>query len=630
MPTPHKHIATPRPWWLVCGATLPVVDLGLLLATGRGPVLLHVAALGSLALLAARLWRHGRLCRQRVEQLEDGIESLDEGFGLFDADDRLVMLNEAYRRMYPKRSAEWHIGDRFEDMLRTAVTGGEILAAVGREDEWLRERMAMHRNPGPPWLQALEGDRWVRVHERRTPAGAEVGLRADVTELVRTQQELAAARAQAQQDRQLLERAIDAMPAGIEIYDENDRLLLANRRMFEWYPLHSYAEARGQTFEALLRRSLAGGVLPAEAIGREEEWIAERLAHRGTIDQSLIQQLPNGLWLKVDETRSPEGYLVAVRQDVSDLIAKERALQTSQAQLQAIIGTAGVAILTLDADGIIHSANPTTEIMLGYSHEELIAHDVGLLLDPPSRAVVAGFLRLQRQTPDRERLSQQREFTVMHKTGRELTVQLALAEVRSGTPLFVAVLTDITERKRFEIELRHANEQLLRLSTTDALTELANRRLLMHRLEDEWRRALRSQEPLSLLLIDVDFFKLYNDHYGHQAGDRCLLSVARVLAGSAHRPSDLAARYGGEEFVLLLPQTDAAGAMAVAQSAFDHLREAALEHALSPLGPFVTLSMGLVSGRAGTDSSAAQWLAQADLALYRAKAQGRNRIVQAA
>ena len=631
VPSPNNNAL---PWWLIAGAALPGIDLLLLgldvgSASGWRPVL-HGAALVSALSTGALLWRGWRRCQRRMAQLEDGIAALDEGFALFDAEDRLVLINEAYRRLYPKRSQAWQPGDHFEDMVRSAVEAGEVKAAIGQEAEWVRQRMAMHREPGPPWLQALADGRWLRVHERRTPSGAQVGLRADVSELVHTQEALGLAQAQAQHDRQLLERAVDAMPIGIEIYDEQDRLLLANRRILEWHPHHDLVQARGQTFETLLQRSRASGALPLEALGREEEWMAERIARRGRSETPLLQQLREGRWLMIYETRTPEGYLVSVRQDVSELIAKERALQSSQAQLQAIIGTAGVAIITLDEQGLVRSANPATERMLGHPIDALLGQDVALLMDAPTRAEVAQFMRIYLLRLNRGLLGQQREIPVLHRSGRELTVQLALAEVISGDEhLFVAVLTDITERKRFELELQHANEQLLRLSTTDALTELANRRLLMQRLEDEWRRALRSRERLSLLLIDVDFFKLYNDHYGHQAGDVCLQAVARVLASCASRPSDLAARYGGEEFVLLLPQTDAEGAHAVAQRVCQCMREAALAHELSPLGPHLSLSIGLVSGLPVPEGSAAQWLAQADLALYQAKAQGRNRVVQA-
>jgi diguanylate cyclase (GGDEF)-like protein/PAS domain S-box-containing protein len=331
----------------------------------------------------------------------------------------------------------------------------------------------------------------------------------------------------------------------------------------------------------------------------------------------------------VRERRTASGAMVALRADISELAAKERALTASQAQLQAIIGRAGVGILTMDLQGLIRSANPAAVRMLGYAEAELIDQHVSMLVDHALRRIVQSFLDHYLQNDGADLPDDPREIPVLHRSGRELTVQLSLAEVRAHDQrLFVAVLTDITERKRYEMELQHANEQLLRLSTTDALTDLGNRRLLMQRLEDEWRRALRSKEPMSLLLLDVDHFKLFNDHYGHPAGDACLQAIAQLLREAAARPSDLAARYGGEEFVLLLPETDTEGAMAVAHRLMLRLRESDIEHCKSPISGQVTLSIGLISVQAHKGSSPAQWLAQADLALYKAKAQGRNRIVK--
>ena len=482
------------------------------------------------------------------------------------------------------------------------------------------------------------------------------GLADSHDELAQARQALEQARAETQHERLLLERAVDVLPVGIEIYDEQDRLLLANRRARDWFPSIDFDIANHPTFEQLLRQSFESETQPLDAQQTDIEiWIRDRLAQHGKSDRPLLQQWADGFALMIHERRTAEGYLVCARLDVTELVAKERALQTSQAQLQAIIGTAGVAIMTLDANGRIGSANPTTERMLGYTSSELLDQDIGVLMDKASRRLLRGDMQTYLGAEDRELLSHPREVGVRHKSGRELTVQLALAEVNApnDTPVpaallegetrpaaldddeagagdprfFVAVLTDITERKRFEVELQHANEQLLRLSTTDALTELANRRLLMNRLEDEWRRALRSSEPLSVLLIDVDFFKLYNDHYGHPAGDACLQVVAGVMRACANRPSDLAARYGGEEFVLLLPHTDEGGAQQVAMRLMQKLREAGVRHDMSPQGPFITVSIGVVSGQASSHSSAANWLAQADLALYQAKAQGRNRLM---
>lgn len=189
-------------------------------------------------------------------------------------------------------------------------------------------------------------------------------------------------------------------------------------------------------------------------------------------------------------------------------------------------------------------------------------------------------------------------------------------------------LTEAQERKIAERtqELQIANRELERLSETDALTDLANRRKLEMALADEWRRRQRSRGPLSAIMLDVDHFKAFNDAYGHRAGDDCLQMVGRILAAAARRPGDLAARYGGEEFVMLLPETDAAGAMAVAESIRRAVVEAATPHGRSTTAAVVTVSLGVATADWESEwpSSPDDLIDAADHALYAAKGAGRN------
>jgi diguanylate cyclase (GGDEF)-like protein len=171
------------------------------------------------------------------------------------------------------------------------------------------------------------------------------------------------------------------------------------------------------------------------------------------------------------------------------------------------------------------------------------------------------------------------------------------------------------------------NKELENLSRHDGLTELANRRYLDESLLTEVRRAARAREPLSFILADVDHFKAYNDHYGHQAGDVCLKQVATVLRSAARRPADLAARYGGEEFAMVLPETPLEGAITVAKAVARGIAELGIEHARSSAGQAVTLSQGIVSCVPGPEISPEQLIERADRALYEAKNQGRNRYV---
>lgn len=172
-------------------------------------------------------------------------------------------------------------------------------------------------------------------------------------------------------------------------------------------------------------------------------------------------------------------------------------------------------------------------------------------------------------------------------------------------------------------QLNEANQELQRLSMTDGLTGIANRRLFDELLVREWRRCARIGKPLSLVLLDVDHFKKYNDRYGHQAGDECLKVVAKQVAAAAPRPGDLAARYGGEEFVLVLGETDGDGARWVAERLCNQVIGLKMMHEDSP-HDYVTVSCGVSSVQPGDDLSIDRLVKTADKALYQAKERGRN------
>jgi diguanylate cyclase (GGDEF)-like protein len=192
------------------------------------------------------------------------------------------------------------------------------------------------------------------------------------------------------------------------------------------------------------------------------------------------------------------------------------------------------------------------------------------------------------------------------------------------------VIAQMRVRERLERTLRTTQEALekqnaalARLADTDGLTGLANRRHLDERMALEVARAARERTPLSLIMIDVDFFKRYNDTYGHAAGDDCLRMVARVLAATANRPADLAARFGGEEFAVLLPNTAQDGARRIAQAICDGVRAAGMAHGASELG-FVTISAGVATVVPAPGDDGRALVETADSALYEAKEAGRN------
>ncbi len=184
-----------------------------------------------------------------------------------------------------------------------------------------------------------------------------------------------------------------------------------------------------------------------------------------------------------------------------------------------------------------------------------------------------------------------------------------------------------TELAELNKSLENANQKLREISNTDGLTGIPNRRLFDEAYLTEWRRCRREKQPLSVVMGDIDFFKAYNDRYGHLEGDQCLRTVAQALLESTRRPGDMIARYGGEEFVALLPNTESTGAVEVAEKMRLKVLTAQIEHGASSICPYVTISLGAatICPEVGQDPSIL--LDYADRALYTAKSEGRNQVI---
>jgi diguanylate cyclase (GGDEF)-like protein/PAS domain S-box-containing protein len=304
----------------------------------------------------------------------------------------------------------------------------------------------------------------------------------------------------------------------------------------------------------------------------------------------------------------------------------ERALAESEANFRLLTENSSDMVSRVNLEGRRTYVSPAVERLLGCCAADLVGRPSDEFIDPSDLPAV-------RQAVGQLRAGLVEEAMVTYRIerpdGRALWLESSIRSTRNAVSgaLDGAVLVsrDVTERRRLE-------QQLAALATEDGLTGLANRRAFDMALEQEWRRAMREGTPLCLLLLDVDRFKLFNDGYGHQQGDRCLKAVARVVRACARRPGDMAARYGGEELALLLPNTAAASALNIAEALRAALEAERMPHQGNPPLRVVTASIGLAGITPETQMGFGPeaLVAAADSALYAAKHQGRNRVVLAA
>ncbi len=289
-------------------------------------------------------------------------------------------------------------------------------------------------------------------------------------------------------------------------------------------------------------------------------------------------------------------------------------------QLASIVEFSDDAIIGKNTEGVITSWNPGAERLYGYQAREVIGRSITFLVPEEQQDEIPLLLAKIKSGVSIDHY----ETVRLHKDGQQLVVSVTISPIRDDQGNIIGASTiarDITERKQ-------AEELLRRLSYMDGLTGVSNRRHFDEILDKEWKRCMREDRYLSLIILDIDFFKAYNDTYGHLEGDRCLKDVADLLSRVVSRPGDLAARYGGEEFAVILPSTMPEGAVTVAERIRAGIEELRINHGGSSIGEYVTVSLGTASVIPKPEVDPKVVLQAADAALYKAKQGGRNRSVQ--
>ncbi len=268
---------------------------------------------------------------------------------------------------------------------------------------------------------------------------------------------------------------------------------------------------------------------------------------------------------------------------------------------------------------------PQIEALLGWRADSWVSvQDWADRIHEEDRQRIVDFCVAQSQSG----LDHEADYRALTATGDYVWIRDVVHVIRRGdgeVEALVGFMFDISERKKTEQELLRLKQELEELSFKDGLTGVANRRLFDTIFETEWDNARRTRLPLSLIMLDIDYFKQYNDHYGHLRGDDCLKQVAGALSGAGARARDFFARFGGEEFVLVLPETDATAAQKIAERCHQLIFKLQIPHAYSAVSQLLTVSLGVGTIVPTRDDAPLAFIERVDQLLYRAKEQGRNR-----
>jgi diguanylate cyclase (GGDEF)-like protein/PAS domain S-box-containing protein len=300
---------------------------------------------------------------------------------------------------------------------------------------------------------------------------------------------------------------------------------------------------------------------------------------------------------------------------------EEKRLQEALEYSDAIIATVREPLVVLDKEFKIITANRSFYRTFQVNPEETekrLIYDLGNRQwdIPMLRKLLENILPMNKVFEDYE---VEHDFESIGRKTMLLNARKIYREMNNVEMILLAI-EDITEGKKVE-------EKLKRIASLDGLTGIPNRRHFDNTINLEWRRAMRSAKPISLIIVDVDYFKNYNDIHGHLVGDSCLQKIARTIKDSIRRAGNFAARYGGEEFVVILPDTDADGAYLFAESLRQKIENLNIEHKNSKIGKNVTVSLGVSTAAPKKGGTLDELISLADKALYKAKQEGRNRVV---
>ncbi|MGO4889909.1 diguanylate cyclase [Anaerobacillus sp. MEB173] len=538
------------------------------------------------------------------DQVTNILDSITSAYFAFDHEWRFVKLNKTAEKIlngHQRNLVGLNLWDEFPDLIDTTI-----------HINYIKAKDTQQENAFEFYYESLH--KWYFIHVYPNRDGLAVFL-IDITEQKQTEKAL-------KESQERYRSLVTFLPDPMVVHQDNI-IVFANEKAGEIVNIHS-SEAIG--------KSIYDFILPEyhESMKKRLWKLYHMMEEDGDHEFKIITK--DQKILDIEAREKPIYYngkpaMQVLYRDVSERKSLEEKLLKIEERYRFITENSTDLIAILTTNGNYDYVSPACLTLLGYRSEEIIGQSVLDFL--PSEDVAHGQKLIEEAHELLGYLRLTHRFQQKNRGYIWLETIAKRLENRQGELEFILVISrDITERMDKEHRLVAKSKELQHLSFVDGLTKIPNRRAFDKAFRKEWTRCKRRQTPLSLIMIDIDYFKEYNDHYGHLAGDDCLRKIASSLKDGLYRADDFIARYGGEEFVVLLPETNAEGAILVVEKLLEYIRELTIPHCKSDVSNVITASAGLATIMPIDEMDMEDLILYADQALYRAKRSGKNQVQQ--
>lgn len=490
--------------------------------------------------------------RSAEGKLLNAVEALRDGFVIFDSDDRLIVCNQRYRDFYRKSGDVIKPGATFTEIIRAGLEAGEYAEAIGREEEWFKERLAVHQASNQDIEQQVGDGRWLRIAERKTVDGMRIGLRIDITSLKQNEAELKAALTRLQQselEARRLSVVVDRTKSMVMILDE--------RGLIEWVN-PAFTEITGYRTEEVAGKDPRSVMRGADTDKSVTQAVDRDIAKGKSVRGTMLQYKKDGdpIWVEFErqailESNGTVVQHMIVAHDVTDHVTATEVLAERAESIRAILDTVVDAIITIDSSGIILTFNPAAERMFGIKREDALGKNVNILMTGQHHTDHGRYITNYLTGHTKNVIGKNREFTAIKSDGTVFPIELAVGEMFVGTSLrFVGIIRDISERKQLERIKREfistvSHELKTPLTSITGALGLARSGTfgtLTEKLQEIIDIAYRNSERLGVLVSDIlDIEKI---DAGHMSYDMQSSNIEQLISDCVISMQPYSSKFG--------------------------------------------------------------------------------------